>query len=279
MKKRHSYTKVTQRKWWRGFCALPVFWTLFTFNFASAQNLQGSLLPTCNDNGEWPPYLYYERTNGEATDKVIGYDIDYLEKIFEEHDIDFTFELIAWSRCLHEVEKGEKYAMVSSVAYNKERDEKYLITDSYYTVQPHYFYVRHHFPDGLEIKDLASFADYRVCGLRGYNYVNFGIPVETIDVGTKVFPQLIEKTERKRCDVFLGRYEIFVGFAKTGTDYIMQHNLGTAPMPGVRGDKFYMMVSRNHPNAEALRDLLNEGIARVKASGYDRELIRKYVEG
>ena len=261
---------------------LSIISLIIIFAFAgsvSAQNFQGTQLPTCNDNGEWPPYLYYERENGVATEKVVGYDIDYLQRIFEENEIDFTFELIAWSRCLHEVERGEKYAMVSSVAYSKERDEKYLMTDSYYTVQPHYFYARKNFPNGLDIKDLASFESYRVCGLRGYNYSNFGIPVETIDVGTKIFPQLIEKTTRKRCDVFLGRFEIFAGFAKTGTDYIRDHDLGNAPMPEVSGDKFYMMISRNYPNAEALRVLINTGIAKVKASGYDSELLKKYVEG
>ena len=190
----------------------------------------------------------------------------------------FTFKLIPWNRCLHEVETGDTYDMVSSAAFSQERDEKYLVTDSYYTVRPHYFYPRQRFPDGLEIPEIELFANYRVCGLRGYNYTNFGISVDAIDVGTHNFTQLIEKTERGRCDVFLGRYEIFAGFAKTGNNYIVKHSLGTAPMPGVPGDKFHMLVSRNFRHAEVLRDALNDGIARLKASGEDQQLLAPYLD-
>ena len=243
-----------------------------------AQSLAGETIRTCNDGGEWPPYFWKIRQGGEVTDDLTGYDLDYLQNIFDNVGADFTFELIAWSRCLHEVETGDSYDMVTSVAYSKERDQNYLMTDSYYTVQPHYFYPKANFPQGLEIDSLDAFAQYKVCGLRGYNYANFGIPTETIDTGTKVFSQLIEKTARGRCDMFLGRYEIFAGFAKTGNDYITRHDLETAPMPGVPGDKFYMMVSRNYEHAEDLVAMLNEGIARLKASGEADVMLQPYLE-
>ncbi len=245
---------------------------------AQAEIAPGTTIKTCNDGGEWPPYLYYTRQNGEKTTNVEGYDLDYLDRVFSESGLSFTFDLIAWSRCLHEVETGETYKMVSSVAYSKERDEKYIMTDDYYTVQPHYFYAKANFPNGLNIESLDDFQNYKVCGLRGYNYTNFGIPVDTIDTGTKIFPQLIEKTKRARCDVFLGRFEIFAGFAKTGNDYIRNHRLGTASMPGVEGDRFYMMISRNYENAEGLKTLLNEGIARLKASGEAKRLLAPYLQ-
>ena len=237
----------------------------------------GTTIKTCNDGGEWPPYFYYVRENGAVTNQLLGFDTDYLSQIFEARGLDFTFELIAWSRCLHEVETGETFKMVSSVAYSKERDEKYHMTDSYYTVQPHYFYPKSVYPNGLDINTLEDFSKYKVCGLRGYNYANFGVDVDTVDMGTKIFPQLIEKTVRQRCDVFLGRYEIFAGFAKTGNNYIKDHNLGNAPMPGVEGDKFYMMVSRNYEYAEDLIAVLNQGIEQLKSSGEAERLIAPYL--
>lgn len=245
---------------------------------ANAQIFAGKTIRTCNDSGEWPPYFWYLRINGEVTDQLLGYDLDFLGNIFRNIGANYTLDLIAWSRCLHEVETGDSYEMVSSVAYSQERDEKYLVTDSYYVVQPHYFYSRGQFPDGLNINSIDQFADYKVCGLRGYNYANFGVPTDSIDVGTKVFPQLIEKTARGRCDLFLARFEIFAGFAKTGNDYIRNHNLGTAPMPGIPGDEFHMMVSRNYEYAEELRDTLNEGIARLKSSGEGERLFAPYLE-
>ncbi len=238
----------------------------------------GTTIRTCNDGGEWPPYIYFKRENGVVSEQAVGYDRDVFEKIFPPHGFDFTIELIAWSRCLHEVETGEIYEMVSSVAKNAEREAKYLMTDPYYTVQPHYFYPITNYPNGLKISSVEEFANYKICGLRGYNYANFGVPVETLDLGTKIFPELIEKTERKRCDIFLGRYEIFSGFAQTGTDYIKLHNLGTAPMPGVRGDKFYMMISRNYEHAEELKQIINQGIAELAASGEDEQLLAPYLK-
>ena len=245
---------------------------------AHAEISAGSTIATCNDGGEWPPFLYHVRENGVRTDKVVGYDIDVLTRIFEKHELNFTFDLIAWSRCLHEVEQGDNYRMVSSVAYSEERAKKYLVTEPYYTVQPHYFYPKANFPNGLDIESLDDFVNYKVCGLRGYNYTNFGISPEIIDTGTKVFEQLIEKTVRKRCDIFLGRFEIFAGFAKTGNNYIGDNNLGTAPMPGVPGDKFYMMISRNYEDAEELKQILDEGIIEITASGEAESLLAPYLQ-
>ena len=251
-------------------CALPLL--------SQAQITVGTTIETCNDGGEWPPYFYHVYQNGQRTDYIEGYDLDYLERIFSEVGLNFTFNLIPWIQCLDKVETGETYTMVTSVAYSQERDEKYIMTDDYYTVQPHYFYVKSNFPNGMDIKSIDDFASYKVCGLLGYNYTNFGIPVETIDVGTKVFPQLIEKVERKRCDLFLARYEIFSGFSKTGNDYINNHNLGTAIIPGVQGDKFHMMISRNYEYAEELKTLLNEGIAQLKATGEAQRLLEPYLQ-
>ena len=254
-----------------GFCGL-----VFSVG-ALAEIPAGSKIPICNDSGEWPPYFYWERQNGSQTDNLLGYDIDVLNEIMANNGFEYSFELIAWSRCLLEVERGNDYAMLTSAAYSDERNEKYLISEDYYTVQPHYFYHQANFPDGLDIQNLEEFKNYKVCGLRGYNYTNFGVDVGTIDTGTRHFPQLIEKTRRKRCDLFLGRYEIFAGFAKTGNDYIRKHNLGTAPMPGVAGDKFYMMVSRNYPYSDDLVALLNSAINELKNSGRDQKLLAPYL--
>lgn len=263
----------------RGFRALPIILGILclAINFPAISEIpSGTTLRTC-DGGEWPSYIYFRRDNGEITDQSVSYDVDVFEKIFQKHGIGFTVELITWSRCLHEVETGETYKMVSSVTYSEERDQKYLMTDTYYTVQLHYFYPNANFPNGLDIQSLSDFSNYKVCGLRGYNYANFSILVETIEVGTKNFPQLIGKTERGHCDAVLGRSEIFAEFAQTRNDYIKIHNLGTASMPGVQGDKFFMMVSRNYENAEDLRQITNEGIADLNASGEAEKLISSYL--
>ena len=241
-------------------------------------NSRGTQLDFCNDAGEWPPYIYFRRNDGEKTNEPVGYDIDILDEILSRHGISFKMELIAWTRCLHEIETGDKYKLVSSSAHSEERASKYLMTDAYYIINPHYFYPVANFPDGLKITSPVEFSNYKVCGIRGYSYDKFGIPLESIDTGTRILSQLIEKTERGRCDIFLGRYEIFAGFAQTTTDYIKKHHLDTAPMPGVSGEKFYMMISRNYEHGEELRKLINDGIAELHDSGEGQKLLAHYLE-
>ena len=239
----------------------------------------GTVLKSCNDGGEWPPYFFYVRRNGEATDELVGYDIDLLNRIMADNDIGIDIGLISWSRCQRQTEEGRESQITSSVAYSKERDQKYLLTDTYYTLSPHYFYHYANYPDGLRITRPEEVRNYRVCGLRGYNYTNFGIDVERMDNGSNTFTQVIEKTRRRRCDIFVARYEIFSGFARTGTNYIRVHNLGHAPIPGAPGDPFHMMISRNYEHGEELRRIVNAGLARMRASGEAERLLRRYIGG
>ena len=245
----------------------------------TAQAFDGSKITICNDDAEWPPYVYFKRSriDKSKTDKLTGYDIDFINKVFKKHKLEYSYDMIPWKRCLHEVEKGESYVMLTSAAYSAERDEKYLLTDAYYTVQPHYFYTYSNHPEGLIIKSPREFSKYRVCGLRGYNYKNFGIPLDDVDWGAKSFEQVIRKTKRERCDVFLARYEIFAGFKQIGKNYIRLHNLATEPMPNVSGDKFHIMISRNYPHAEKLRNAINQSIAEMRATGEDKALIAPYI--
>ena len=249
------------------------------FFMNSALGLDGERIAICNDDAEWPPYAYFQRdrADGSKTDKVVGYDLDFLDHIFKKHNIEYSYDMIPWNRCLHEVEKGGSHIMLTSAAYSPERNEKYLLTDAYYTVQPHYFFSYSNYPEGLEIQRARDFRKYRVCGLRGYNYKNFGIPLDQLDWGAKTIEQVIRKTKRKRCDIFLARFEIFMGFKHVGKNYMRLHNLATGPMPDVAGDKFHIMISRNYPHAEELRDIINQSIKEMRASGKDKALIAPYI--
>jgi polar amino acid transport system substrate-binding protein len=245
-----------------------------------AMSFDGEIINICNDDAEWPPYAFLlrDKVDGSKTSRIVGYDLDFLNRVFKKHKLKYSYELTPWKRCLNEVEKGGTHVMLTSAAYSKERDKKYLLTDAYYTVQPHYFYTYSNHPEGLIIKHRKDFTRYRVCGLRGYNYKNFGIPLIDLDIGAKTFEQVIKKTKRERCDIFLARFEIFVGFKHVGKNYIRLHNLATEPMPDVPGDKFHIMISRNYPHAEKLRDIINQEIRELRASGEDKVLMSRYID-
>ena len=48
-------------------------------------------------------------------------------------------------------------------------------------------------------------------------------------------------------------------------------------MPGVAGDKFYMMISSNYEFSEESRDMINAGIARLEASGEAEAMLEPYL--
>ena len=223
---------------------------------------EGTTINSCGDGGGWPPYTY-ETPNNE----VVGYDVDILGKIFSKHKLKSRIEMTAWKRCLKLADEGREYQMVPSSSFNKERDKTYLLTRHYYTITPGFFYIAKNFPNGLKIKKVSDFKKYNVCGLLGYNYSSFRVPKEDIETGTRSFDQVVEKTHRERCDLFLARYELFAGFAKMGTDYIQDYGLKFSSIPGVESEKFHIMISRNYQYAKELKELLDKEISLLDAKG------------
>ncbi len=160
-----------------------------------------------------------------------------------------------------------------SAGSNKERNKTYLFTRHYYEITPSYFYSKTRFPDGMGIEKVSDFKKYKVCGLLGYNYVNYLIPPEDIDTTAKEFKQVVEKLVRERCDVFLAQYEVFIGFSYMGDNYIQDYNLAYGPIPGGTTDKFFLMISRDFEHAEELKALIDEEIDNLEAEGQLNEMI------
>lgn len=236
---------------------------------ALAEPLSGETIKACGDGAGWPPYTFVQNND------VIGYDVDVLDEILRPAGISFTVEMPPWRRCLFSTESGE-YQIALSASYSQERDDTYLLTDYYYTLQPSYLYDSERHPDGLDINEPSDVLNYNACGLSGYNYNGFGVDSEQVDRQTASFEQVVQKTLAGRCDLFLARFEILAGFALTGTDHL-QNSLTAEPIPGIEGDKFYMMVSRAYEHGPALVDVLNEGFARMRSEGQLDAILQSYL--
>jgi len=236
---------------------------------ASASSLSGGSIKACGDGAGWPPYTFIRG------DTVVGYDVDVLNEILTPLGVSFTVEMPPWRRCLFSTDAGE-YQIALSASYSQERDDTYILTDVYYTLQPSYLYDTERYPDGLDIEQPSDVLNYRACGLSGYNYDGFGVDSSAVDRQTRNFTQVVQKTLAGRCDLFLARFEILAGFALTGTDHL-QNNLAAEPIPGIDGDPFYMMVSRNYDKAPELVSVLNEGIRRLKDEGALDVILQAYL--
>lgn len=229
---------------------------------------QAEMLKFCGDNAGWPPYTY------ENDGAVKGYDLDVLAAIFDPMGVKFEVQMLPWKRCMQDTDAGRIHVALSASA-NDERRKTFRLTDYYYTVQPSFIYQKSRFPDGIQMSAEEAKTKYRICGLRGYNYSGFGIDSEAVERTTNNFEQLLSKTAAGRCDIALARYEILAGFELIGKKLLTDawaHNA----IPGIAGDKFYMLVSRNIPNSEQLEKQISDGIAKLRSEGELEELLKPY---
>ena len=233
-----------------------------------------TVIHICDDGSEWPPYSYYERVNGEKTDKVVGFMVDVVSEIFGKNGVVFTVELLPWQRCQDEVKRGEAYQMLLNASYNEERAQNYHMSQIAYVTNSYYFYSTQNHPAGLEVKDKADLKNFRVCGILGYNYDEYDVP--EIDTGTADMTALIEKLHAGRCDLFIEKLEIMSGFTVMGNDILGGGQLGYAPIVGTEPAPFYLMFAKNEQGLE-LKNMVDAGLQEMIASGRFNELLKKYV--
>ncbi len=215
----------------------------------------------CSEAG-WPPYIDVNKNKQNQ-----GYDVDVLKKVFKPNNVNYSIKMLPWKRCVHWTKHGKKYQIVSSAGSNDERQKNFLFTRDYYSITPSFFYSKARFPDGPGVKSIEDFKQLKVCGVLGFNYSNFLIPVEDIDTTAKNYTQIVEKMERKRCDVFLAQYEIFIAFSHKGDNYIENYNLTYEPIPGGTKDKYYFMISRKLEYANELKTLIDREINKLETQG------------
>lgn len=243
--------------------------------------LENSTISICDDENEWPPYIYFERNGVKKSDKVIGFSIDVLEEIFSRHQMRYNIKMLPWARCLLEVKNGNKYQMALDISTSPERAANFWISQTYYTTNTYYFYSRKLHPQGLSINAMADLKKYRVCGIHGYNinyagYIDFFKPGE-MDQGAKDLHALIAKIHLQRCDVFLEQYQAMLGYALIGSAFLDDPALGREPMPGLAPSPFHFAISRKFSHGERLMTLIDLELKRMESTGRLKELWKNRV--
>jgi len=182
--------------------------------------------------------------------------------------------MIPWKRCLQNVTNGTMDVALSASG-NMERKTTYRMSDAYYQVTPSYIYLKTRFPDGLQVTAEQASEQYKICGLRGYSYDSFGLPTAQVETTSNTFRQLFNKTAAGRCDLFLARFEILVGFELIGNP-LLTSQWGHSPVPDIPPDSFHMLVSRNIPDSEDIQNILNKGILELGQSGQLDQILIRY---
>jgi polar amino acid transport system substrate-binding protein len=84
---------------------------MFLLVAAPCRAVLPAVINVCDDSAEWPPYTYFERSNGTRTNVLTGFSVEYLRRVMDHAHLRFTIDLIPWQRCMAEVQEGQ-YAML-----------------------------------------------------------------------------------------------------------------------------------------------------------------------
>ncbi|MFO1250880.1 MAG: transporter substrate-binding domain-containing protein [Inhella sp.] len=257
----------------------PVFLSLIALGSGGAlANPALGTVAVCDDVAEWPPFTYRERdARGQAQAKVVGYSVEVLRRILAPQRITLKVELLPWVRCLREVESGQQFQMALNASFSPEREARFLLSQPYYETTHTYFYSRKVYPRGLQLRDVADLTRYHICGVHGYNYSAYGLSDEQVDRGALDFSRVIAKLHAGRCEIGIEKLEAVAGFKRLGRDLLADPDLGHAPIPGLARGEFHMLISRQHPQGEALRALIDRGLKALRESGELRELRQRYL--
>lgn len=167
----------------------------------------------CADIGGFPPYSYQE-VSGQGA--VQGMSVDLVTAIMKSHGKAVEVEAMPWKRCLAEVEKGTRYAMVLDATYNDERAVKYLLSDPLYQIHSALYYDPKRFPTPPKVNTAKDMLAYRYCGISGYNYAMYPLPAQAWDMSAADEVARFKMLRAGRCDFALADVEPLLGFVRIG---------------------------------------------------------------
>ncbi|MES3007967.1 MAG: transporter substrate-binding domain-containing protein [Pseudomonadota bacterium] len=239
---------------------------------ADAQEIP-TRLTACGDADGYPPFSYFERRDGQETNTVAGYDIDFLRELLTPLGHTIEFSLLPWLRCLNLVSTGE-IDIALDVSRFPERDRQLRFPRSHYATTAILIQLRQ--PELIAITTPAELERQRICIINGWAFASLGMSENARPVGTPPTPAAAANMLRTgRCSILPYSLEAMIGNALLDPDFILSTDEFTyAPIPWALGGEKHFGVSRQLPYGESLVELLDQGITRMLETG-DAERIRQ----
>ncbi len=257
---------------------LGLFITTITLVFSSYACHASAKLSFCVENTEFPPFNYFERIDGIKQKQSAGYDIDILALTFKPIDVPYQVIALPWRRCLKSVKLGLIDAAMSA-SLNPERRADYLTSDAYYFLTPSFFYLDQTFTEqevSANIENLNKLG--AVCGIQGFNYVNFGWSNSEELNEIKELSLLPSMLAKKRCSFFLARKETLAGILALNDMNALEDSLIGKPIPHALPEPFHMLVSRRSKHAQFILQHFNQQIASLRTQEQLQPLLEKHLK-
>ena len=223
------------------------------------------------------PFLYETGGNGQEKKNVAGINLDNFRLLAELTGLDFNFSVLPWKRCKFYVENYSKpgdHEIAIDASFNTDRAERFHFVGPMYVLGTAVFYSRKRFPNGplskktgRVISSINEMQDFSICGMLGWNYEMYytehGIPRSVEVIRTSAgYQGMFSMLSKGRCDLVETHPALVLGAMITGElempKDIVCNKLNKEPQ------KFYMMIARKSPRAEALVTRLSKALKHLK---------------
>jgi polar amino acid transport system substrate-binding protein len=209
----------------------------------------------------WEPYANPDET---------GMSVDIVKAAFSAVGIKVTFEAIPYARLLQEVQAGN-YVGGFNVAREPSREDAFLWgREMLFLAQAHYYHYRSRLLEASSSTGLQS--GEKVGVILGYEYGElFHANNRISKVWGKRHDQIIRMLQA-------GRVDTVILFEKTANLLLTDMNLQTEVVAAFPSEpsRIYVAFSRQHPEARHYMEMLDEGLARIKANGEYQAILKKY---
>jgi polar amino acid transport system substrate-binding protein len=217
---------------------------------------------TVATDATWPPM---EMVNAEK--KIVGFDIDYLNAVAQEAGFTVTFKNTAWDGIFAGLEAGQYDIIASSVTITEERRKKYDFSAPYIDIGQILVV-----PKAERATGLAALKGRKVGAQLG---TTGAIEIKKVDgVQAKTYDEIglaFEDMAAGRLDGVVCDEPTAVQFALQKAEYREKFKIvGSA----FTTEAYGFVVRKGDP---ALVELLNKGIAAVKAKKLDEQLRAKWL--
>lgn len=210
----------------------------------------------------WPPMEFVD-----GSKNIVGYSIDFLKAAGKEAGFTPVFKNTAWDGIFAGLSGGKYDAISSSVSITAERQKKMDFSDPYFTV--HQALIVQKASKAASLADLKGKKVGGQIGTTGY----FAIK-GTEGVVAKSYDEIGLAME----DLNVGRLAAVVCDDPVAANYALikyKDTLRIATVIKTDKPEYYGFVVKKG-NKEVL-DLLNKGVAAVKAKGIEKELKKKWI--
>lgn len=234
---------------------------------ARADALKGQRVVACDDANEWPPYAYWRRIEGQATQELTGFTVELLRAIAARRGFQLEVRLLPWKRCVEAVRQGEMTLLLNAIR-TPDRDRDFWVSRVIYESELIALWSQRQHPQGLSLRRQADLAELRLGGLHGYSYSQLSPQRQAEMLRAPNYASLVQMLHLGRVDVALVNESVKLGHAALGhRELADDEGLGESRFEDREPSRFHLMATRAQPIGRALVQAIDAELPLLERSG------------